>query len=124
MHPKKAQQLMRHKSMELTMQVYTAIEIADVAGALESLPDPTSKPAPSRQRATGTAGHIDLQIDLQSDAKRRRGAFRGRDSQRRSEGRPDRKALRSKRLVGNHEAEGTGLEPATGCPAPEFQSGC
>jgi site-specific recombinase XerD len=38
-HPKKAQQLARHSSIELTMQFYTHLDTHDLAPALELVPD-------------------------------------------------------------------------------------
>jgi hypothetical protein len=47
-HPKVAQVLARHSTITLTMDYYTHLDVLDVAGALEKLPDlspsATSKP--------------------------------------------------------------------------------
>ena len=56
-HPKVAQQLARHSTIGLTMDRYTHLAVADVAGALDRLPE---VPADGNQsevvRATGTDG--------------------------------------------------------------------
>ncbi len=52
-HPRKAQSLARHSSIELTMSRYTHLQSTDLAAALETVADPTT--SPKRERATGTA---------------------------------------------------------------------
>jgi integrase len=47
-HPKVAQVLARHSSITLTMDYYTHLDVLDVAGALDKLPEiPTAKPVDS-----------------------------------------------------------------------------
>ena len=56
-HPKVAQQLSRHSTIDLTMNVYTHLQVADVVGAVESLPEPAPiTPEGQQARATGTDG--------------------------------------------------------------------
>ncbi len=54
-HPKTAQELARHSKLDLTMNVYTKLQVRDVAGVLSKLPTMT-KPdqGPDALRATGT----------------------------------------------------------------------
>jgi len=50
-HPRVAQQAMRHSRLELTTQFYTDPVLLDVAGAVNALPDFSGgKPEPARQR--------------------------------------------------------------------------
>ena len=62
--PRTAQAAMRHKKIDLTMNVYTDPKLLDIHGALESLPDfalEGRSPAEShRQKATGTEGQLQL----------------------------------------------------------------
>ena len=39
-HPRTAQQLARHSTIELTMKRYTHLTLSNVAGAVESIPEP------------------------------------------------------------------------------------
>ena len=56
-HPKVAQQLARHSTIDLTMNRYTHLAVADVAGALDLLPElPAGGPETEAARATGTEG--------------------------------------------------------------------
>ncbi len=55
-HPKVAQRLPRHSTISLTMDRYTHLAVADVAGALDRQPEPTSPKQASDARATGTEG--------------------------------------------------------------------
>ena len=59
--PRTAQELMRHSTIDLTMNVYTDPRLLDTCGALDSLPDLPldGEPRPSREaaRATGTEDH-------------------------------------------------------------------
>ena len=68
---------MRHSSIDLTMNVYTASRLLDVQGAVESLPEfsVTNEPAESRQRIAAGAENLvaplvapnaDFSRDLQS----------------------------------------------------------
>ncbi len=52
-HPKTAQELMRHSTIGLTMNVYTHSLHGDLASALDALPD-LSRPTRETARATGT----------------------------------------------------------------------
>ena len=54
-HPKMAQSLARHSTIELTMKVYTSLTVHDQAAALASLPAPPQLNADALQ-ATGTDG--------------------------------------------------------------------
>jgi hypothetical protein len=113
-HPKKAHQLLRHKSIELTMGVYTALEIADVAEALDGLPDPRAGQSKQKQVATGTdgRGYVVSQIDSRSGTKRHSLAVIRRDEDSQPVGRDRDKSLRSQRVMKTHEAEGMGLSLA------------
>jgi integrase/recombinase XerD len=55
-HPKVAQTLARHSTIDLTMNRYTHLALADLRGALETVADPTTAPGDRRERATGTDG--------------------------------------------------------------------
>lgn len=58
-HPRVAQRLMRHSEINLTMQVYTRLELIDLQAGVEALPDAPSPIAPGEQKnlaATGTEG--------------------------------------------------------------------
>jgi len=52
-HPKTAQDLMRHSKIDLTMNIYTHTKLESRAAAIESLPD-LSLPSSQSQRKTGT----------------------------------------------------------------------
>jgi integrase len=54
-HPKIAQTLARHSTIDLTMNRYTHLLRTDLAGALATVPGPA--PAPDRQRAQATGTH-------------------------------------------------------------------
>ncbi len=54
-HPKTAQELMRHSDINLTMSRYTHTFRGQEAKAVESLPD-LSSPSQQQQKATGTDG--------------------------------------------------------------------
>jgi len=53
-HPKIAQQLARHSTIDLTMNKYTHLQVADVAGAVDSLPEIRPQGKREAARATGT----------------------------------------------------------------------
>ncbi len=55
-HPKTAQQLMRHSNINLTMSRYTHILSGQEASAIESLPDFSKSDNSNSQKATGTDG--------------------------------------------------------------------
>ena len=58
--PRTAQAAMRHSKIDLTMNVYVAPRLLDVAGAMESLPNlplhSEARQSPDDAKATGTAG--------------------------------------------------------------------
>jgi len=59
-HPKVAQTLARHSDINLTMDRYTHLAVADVAGGLDGLPELPSEPATTgTAKATGTDGGAD-----------------------------------------------------------------
>ncbi len=53
-HPKQAQDLVRHSDINLTLSRYTHTVVADQAAALSVLPDLTGGDSDQQQRATGT----------------------------------------------------------------------
>ena len=55
-HPKDAQMLARHSTIELTMNTYTHTVRSDLAAALEKLPDLSPRTAKQTHQATGTDG--------------------------------------------------------------------
>lgn len=65
-HPKVCQDLMRHASLDMTMNLYTHTLIGDRAKATASLPDFTA--APEEQRKTGTAD-LDEGADIEGPEK-------------------------------------------------------
>jgi len=65
-HPKVAQQLARHSSITLTMDRYTHLSVADVAGALEELPVVPSERA-DRRPVAGAAEKLALILALRND---------------------------------------------------------
>ena len=67
-HPKEAQELARHSTITLTMVYYTHLAVADVAGAVDRLPEiPAEGDQPETARATGTDDPLALQLALNSD---------------------------------------------------------
>jgi hypothetical protein len=58
-HPKTAQTLARHSTIDLTMNCYTHQLRTDVADALATVPGPAAAPDREWQRATGTYGAND-----------------------------------------------------------------
>ena len=52
-HPRTAQQLARHSSIELTMKRYTHLSLSNVAGAVDTIPEPKQS-AVTTLAATGT----------------------------------------------------------------------
>ncbi|MBA3481977.1 MAG: tyrosine-type recombinase/integrase, partial [Pirellulales bacterium] len=58
-HPKVAQTLARHSTIDLTMNRYTHLLHTDLAGALETVPGPSAAPENQSARATGTDGRRD-----------------------------------------------------------------
>jgi hypothetical protein len=129
--PRTAQAAMRHSTIDLTMNVYTDPRLLDVAGAMEALPalplgdDPSSTSA--AMKATGTDDLAARQFapgfaptigNWCKPGSIRDKSARWKDS--RTEGQETRK---TPCFSGVFQAEGTGLEPATGYPAPHFQCG-
>lgn len=51
-HPRNAQALARHSTIDLTMNAYTHVDMADLASDVESLPGMGEEPAPKVQSAT------------------------------------------------------------------------
>ena len=141
---KTAQELARHSTPVLTIGRYSHARLHDLQSALESLPDLNpSAPTPQAQRATGTDGKAIMaagtweQIWEQLGGKSRQnvanGGERREDCTRQEDDTADDSQPATVSLLGNkkaatgesrREAEGTGLEPATGKPAPDFESGC
>jgi len=124
-HPKIAQSLARHSDINLTLKRYTHVGLHDQVGAVEQLSEP--KPVDQqRQKATGThdarpsgehqvsrrivtrAKNLPLSPKLTADREPCKNGEKARS----------RNDLRS-----IDKAEGTGVEPATGFPAPHFQCG-
>ena len=56
--PRTAQALMRHSSVDLTMNTYTDPRLLDLAGAVEKLPDLSLESESQELKATGTDGEI------------------------------------------------------------------
>ena len=56
-HPRTAQELARHSSIQLTMKRYTHLAMRNVIGAVDSIPEPQTKPD-SKAKATGTDGRM------------------------------------------------------------------
>ena len=67
-HPKVAQQIMRHSTIELTLGRYSHIFRGQESAALAGLPD-LSQPSREKQRAvaTGTNGMENISIDTQNN---------------------------------------------------------
>lgn len=140
---KTAQTLARHSSAELTVGRYAHARLHDLQGAVESLPSliPSPSDATATARATGTDGKC-------SDGSwgQMRGQLGGETGQNEAGiGKQvdsclmpvmptdDDSQVVALSTVGNKKAtsdetwlgaEGTGVEPATGFPAPDFESGC
>jgi len=64
--PRSAQSLMRHSTIDLTMNTYTDPRLLDLQGAIEALPTlsltTTRKDGPEVMRATGTMGALNSQL--------------------------------------------------------------
>jgi integrase len=68
-HPKTAQTLARHSTINLTMDRYTHVRLNDVAGALDGLPALPAKPVEAQPlKATGTDGELALRLAQKIDA--------------------------------------------------------
>jgi hypothetical protein len=59
-HPRNAQALARHSTIDLTMNAYTHVDMADLASDVESLPGMGDGSAPKAQPAT----HSEVPTDL------------------------------------------------------------
>jgi len=121
LHPKIAQQLARHSSIDLTMKRYTHLNLHDVAGAVEQVANPTT-PKQSKSQATrtddraivlrsGCATGVKKGVEMSPNGKLVKIASESLETKKTSV------------IAGVFRAEGMGLEPTTPCGAPEFQSG-
>jgi hypothetical protein len=125
-HPKVAQQLARHSSIDRTMNCYTHVALADVSDALASLPDPTTqKERGEALRATGTddppAKRADKKVrstPVKTTLKLSGGGKMGKIA------RAPQKWPEANGEQEVNEAEGRGFEPPTPFGAPDFESGC
>jgi integrase len=125
-HPRTAQELARHSSIELTMKRYTHLAMRNVVVAVESVPEPLIKGVTAR-RATGTGDRRSCdrsEGDAQVTAKASSSGHNCHLSHN-PRGNTLRPGSTEKPLLlqGPNEAEGTGLEPATPYGAPHFQCG-
>ena len=77
-HPKVAQQLARHSTIELTMGSYTHLETADLAEALQALP--TLDQPPKIGTKIGTTGDDNGGQNVSLPDKRGRGQYRGQET--------------------------------------------
>jgi hypothetical protein len=141
-HPNAVKAVMRHSTTTLTMDTYEPLLPGREAETIARLPDMLGR-LPDPLRATGTTDtaesfgeHLGEQSNGQSCPRvARRGETEG------EVGSPDtaddltpqvlplsRKKSRRRVVatagVSSFEAEGKGLEPSTGKPAPDFESGC
>ena len=113
-HPKVAQQLARHSSIELTMNRYTHLAVADVAGALDRLPEiPADGNQSEVARATGTDGKpsgLVVPMVVPTDGSSGPSVSAGGQNKKKYvPGQETRKPPKNRVF----QAEGTGLEPAT-----------
>jgi site-specific recombinase XerD len=119
-----AKELARHKDVKMTMR-YTHIGIQDQAKAVANLPTPGQSPkaipaAPARKQGALQMRCISGGFGCPSMAKH------GTATPRHDNGNPNHSkgfVAGSRLLAISDKAEGTGLEPATGFPAPHFQCG-
>ena len=137
---KTAQELARHSTPMLTIGWYAHTRLHDLTGALESLPSlVASNPITQSQTARGTDGKpVNMPANRQqySGETRQHVARIGNCVVECIDGKITNDAdaevvtlslLGSKKAASGGTrlgAEGTGLEPATGKPAPDFESGC
>ncbi len=121
LHPKMAQQLARHSSIDLTMKRYTHLNLHDVAGAVEQVADPTT-PKQIKSQATGTddraivlrsgcAAGVKKGVEMSPNGKLGKIVAESPETKKTSV------------IAEVFKAEGMGLEPTTLYRAPEFQSG-
>jgi hypothetical protein len=59
-HPRNAQALAHHSTIDLTMNAYTHVDMADLASDVESLPGMGNEPKPKAQSATRSEVPTDL----------------------------------------------------------------
>jgi integrase len=125
-HPRTAQQLARHSTIELTMKRYTHLSLSNIMGAVESIPEPTAPHDHQRQRATGTDDRViessrgDGRVTARVSKRGLKCTNMAHSTKRVADVADAGKSVASQRVSG---AEGMGLEPTTGCPAPHFQCG-
>jgi len=121
-HPRTAQQLARHSTIELTMKRYTHLALRNIMGAVKSIPEPRSPLQPQRQRATGTedARAGDARVTRTGVIREVKVSSDDMNLARRDERAEPMKVLTFQVL---NEAEGKGFEPSTPFGAPHFQCG-
>ena len=118
---KVAQELARHSTPALTIGRYSHARLGDLTGALESLPATCST----------NAVNVTQNGAKSCDGLRASESASGEEKRSQSPKKKSPKSLRAAGLsdavlqaaIACDQAEGTGLEPATPCGAPEFQSG-
>jgi len=129
-HPKVAQQLARHSTIDLTMNAYTHLQVADVVGAVERLREPGPVTRDHQEaRATGTDAQRtprDLHTPMHTPLPGFSGHLVASSGTEGTSGggpieRPEAQESLQKHRVS--AAEGTGIEPATPFGAPHFQCG-
>jgi len=140
-HPKAVQAVMRHSTITLTMDTYGHLFPGQEAETVARLPE-MLRDGPEALQATGTCDAIVIAptngaavgaavdrrkvTDLARDGESRRSetAAQGEESDV-SQVVPLSVHKKSRRVIATagFKAEGTGVEPATGCPAPDFESG-
>jgi integrase len=138
-HPKAVQAVMRHSTITLTMDTYGHLFPGQEAATLARLPDMLTDD-PETLRATGTedaSARLRQQFGQQYiggvwQAVAQRGELTGGSEagQGPEDSEPqvftvarNKKSRRAVAAAGR-KAEGMGLEPTTGKPAPDFESGC
>jgi len=125
-HPKTAQLLARHSSINLTMNTYTHLAMVDLANAVETLPAPPAagpNTSADTMRATGTDGKLVGQlvgadrIRLHSTASARTGTRAEVESD------GERKCLKNKPLdTRSHPEASTCIRVGEGTRTPDPQS--
>jgi hypothetical protein len=121
-HPRVAQGLARHSTIELTMNRYTHVAMHDVVGAVEAIAEPISITG-TTLRATGTTDPSpqgDARVTAQASSAEEKRHFAGDSAKENLRVKNAAKSRPRKKL---DEAEGMGLEPTTPCGAPHFQCG-
>lgn len=101
----------------MTMR-YTHIGLDDRAKAVSFLPKPTGGEQPSKNALHERCNS--------GGSKARRLSSDGREPSNESSHNPinsNSYGKQCRQMASSDKAEGMGLEPTTGCPAPEFQSG-